>query len=82
MHYLVDDYTDPWRDPETILLLHGNCESSAVWFAWGPHLARHLRVARPDMRGYGDSCHLAASDPERCARETLDFITRARAGSA
>lgn len=30
MHYLVDDYTDPWRDPETILLLHGNCESGAA----------------------------------------------------
>ena len=34
MHYLVDDYTDPWRDPETILLLHGNCESGAAWFGW------------------------------------------------
>jgi len=32
MHYLVDDYTDPWRDPETILLLHGNCESETLDF--------------------------------------------------
>ena len=29
MHYRVDDFTDPWREPETILLLHGNCESDA-----------------------------------------------------
>lgn len=55
MNYLVDDYTDPWRKPETILLLHGNAESSAVWFGWVPHLARHFRVVRPDMRGFGDS---------------------------
>jgi len=55
MHYRVDDYTDPWREPETILLLHGNCESGAAWFGWVPHLARHLRVVRPDMRGYGAS---------------------------
>ena len=29
MHYEVDDFTDPWRKPETILMLHGAAESSA-----------------------------------------------------
>jgi hypothetical protein len=28
--YALDDYTDPWRTPGTILLLHGNAESSAA----------------------------------------------------
>ena len=55
MHYLVDDFTDPWTEPETILLLHGNCESSRAWYAWVPVLARRFRVVRPDMRGYGAS---------------------------
>ena len=55
MHYLMDDYTDPWRQPETVLLLHGNAESGRVWFGWVPHLVRHFRVVRPDMRGFGDS---------------------------
>ena len=32
MHYLIDDFTDPWREPEAMLLLHGNCESGAAWF--------------------------------------------------
>ena len=50
MHYVVDDYTDPWKLSEAILLLHGNNESSPVWFGWVPHLARHFRVVRPDMR--------------------------------
>ena len=43
MHYLVDDFTDPWTKPETVLLLHGNAESSAAWYGWVPHLARHHR---------------------------------------
>jgi 3-oxoadipate enol-lactonase len=55
MHYLVDDFTDPWTQPETILLLHGNAESSLAWYAWVPILARRFRVVRPDMRGYGAS---------------------------
>ena len=55
MHYVVDDYTDPWRQAETILLLHGNAESGAVWYGWVPQLARHFRVVRPDMRGFGAS---------------------------
>ena len=28
MHYVVDDFTDPWSKPETILMLHGNAESA------------------------------------------------------
>lgn len=55
MYYQVDDFTDPWTEPETILMLHGNCESGAAWYAWVPHLARRFRVVRPDMRGYGAS---------------------------
>jgi pimeloyl-ACP methyl ester carboxylesterase len=55
LHYLVDDFTDPWTEPETIVLLHGNAESSLAWYAWVPLLARRFRVVRPDMRGYGAS---------------------------
>src|SRR2546427_10317726 len=51
MHYLVDDFTEPWTATETILLLHGNAESSLAWYAWVPLLARRLRVGRPDMGG-------------------------------
>ena len=55
MHYVVDDFTDPWTKAETILLLHGNAESSLAWYAWVPHLAHRYRVVRPDRRGYGQS---------------------------
>src|SRR5258708_24257936 len=55
MHYEVDDFCDPWRDKQTILMLHGNAESSAAWDGWVPHLARRYRVVRPDIRGFGPS---------------------------
>ncbi|MBV8779423.1 MAG: alpha/beta hydrolase [Alphaproteobacteria bacterium] len=55
MHYEVDDFTDPWRHPETVLLLHGNAESGLAWWRWVPKLARNYRVVRPDMRGFGKS---------------------------
>jgi 3-oxoadipate enol-lactonase len=60
MHYEVDDFTDPWTRPQTILLLHGNAESSQAWYAWVPKLARHYRVVRPDMRGFGRSTAMPA----------------------
>jgi 3-oxoadipate enol-lactonase len=55
LHYEDDDYADPWRGHDTVVLLHGFAESSAAWFAWVPHLTRRLRVLRPDLRGFGRS---------------------------
>jgi len=55
LHYRVDDFTDPWTAPETILLLHGNAESGLSWYRWVPVLGRQFRVVRPDMRGFGQS---------------------------
>lgn len=52
---LIDDFTDPWTEPETILLIHGVAESTAVWWAWMPHLIRRWRVVRIDQRGFGKS---------------------------
>jgi 3-oxoadipate enol-lactonase len=55
LHVEIDDCADPWREHETVVLLHGFAESSAAWFAWVPHLARRYRVVRPDLRGFGAS---------------------------
>jgi 3-oxoadipate enol-lactonase len=63
IHYLVDDFTDPWSKPQAILLLHGAAESSASWYAWVPHLARRLRVVRTDMRGFGASTPMPRDYP-------------------
>ena len=46
MYYEDDDYTDPWREPEAVVLHHGNAKNSFLWYAWVPLLARQYRVVR------------------------------------
>ena len=53
--YCVDDYTDPWTEPETLLLLHAAMGNARRWFAWVPVLARRFRVVRMELRGHGGS---------------------------
>lgn len=55
-----DDYTDPWRPADTVVLLHGIAENGRIWRPWVPHLARRYRVLRPDLRGFGQSSPLPA----------------------
>src|SRR5437870_4618657 len=73
MHYDIDDFTDPWRQPETILMLHGNAESGLAWYGWVPHLARHYQVVRPDMRGFGQSSPMPRDYPWTLDRLVEDF---------
>lgn len=73
MHYRVDDFTDPWRKPQTILMLHGNAESGLAWYAWVPKLARQFCVVRPDMRGFGGSTAMPRDYPWSLDRLTADF---------
>ena len=69
LSYRVDDYTDPWRTPGAVLMIHGNNESGLAWYGWVPHLARHYRVVRPDMRGFGESTPMPRDFPW-----TLDVV--------
>ena len=74
LHYLVDDFTDPWRQSEAILLLHGNAESGMAWYGWVPALARRFRVVRPDMRGFGASTPMAREFPWTLDLFIADFM--------
>ena len=60
--YYVDDFTDPWRKPDTLLLLHAAMGNSQRWFQWVPRLARQYRVVRLDLRGHGNSAMPRPSD--------------------
>jgi len=73
MYYEVDDFTDPWTTPETVLMLHGNAESGLAWWGWVPTLARHYRVVRPDMRGFGQSSPMPREFPWTLDRLVEDF---------
>jgi 3-oxoadipate enol-lactonase len=48
-------FGEPWIVPETVVMVHGNSESSRAWTCWVPHLARKYRVVRPDLPGFGES---------------------------
>ena len=48
-------FGEPWTVPETAVMIHGNSESSRAWTCWVPQLARHYRVVRPDLPGFGAS---------------------------
>ena len=53
--YALDDYTDPWRPADTLILVHAAMGSSRRFYAWVPHLSRDFKVVRIDMRGHGKS---------------------------
>jgi 3-oxoadipate enol-lactonase len=48
-------FGEPWTIPETVVMVHGNSESSRAWACWVPHFARTYRVVRPDLPGFGAS---------------------------
>jgi 3-oxoadipate enol-lactonase len=53
--YREDWFGEPWRKPEAAMLIHGNDESSVVWFGWVPRMGREFRLLRPDLPGFGQS---------------------------
>jgi 3-oxoadipate enol-lactonase len=55
MFYTIDDHTDVWSEPETVVFVHGFTENTEAWRSWVPHFSRKYRVVRYDQRGFGQS---------------------------
>jgi pimeloyl-ACP methyl ester carboxylesterase len=55
MSYADHYFGEPWIPPETVVMVHGNAESSRAWTCFVPYLSRHYRVVRPDLPGFGAS---------------------------
>ncbi len=55
LSYHTDDYTDPWRAGDTLVMVHAAMGNANRFYAWVPHLARDFRVVRLELRGHGDS---------------------------
>ena len=51
----IDDFTDPWKAAETVVMAHGMGQNLEAWRGWVPYLARDFRVVRFDTRGFGES---------------------------
>ena len=74
MFYQLDEFSDPWKQSEVILFIHGVADNGSVWFAWVPHLGRHFRLLRPDMRGFARSTPMPADHAWSLDRLRDDFI--------
>ncbi len=75
--YYIDDFTKPWKQPDTLLLLHAAMGSARRYFEWVPALARHYRVVRMDMRGHGATEVPSADMPfsmDRLVADTVDLL--------
>lgn len=65
VHVRLDDFSDPWQPAPTVLMIHGLAESGEAFRAFVPALSRKARVARLDLRGYGESPAMPADHPWR-----------------
>jgi pimeloyl-ACP methyl ester carboxylesterase len=72
--YFKDDFTDPWLDAPTILMLHSAMSSSRRFFSMVPGLARRYRVLRMDSRGHGESQVPPPEVPHDRERLSLDVL--------
>ena len=45
--YAVDDFSDPWRPQETLILIHAAMGSSRRLYKWIPALSRHFTQISP-----------------------------------
>ena len=75
--YYIDNFTDPWKRADTVLLLHAAMGSARRWFGWVPHLARDWRVVRLDLRGHGASQVPPAEQPlllERLVTDVAELL--------
>lgn len=63
LFYTMDDHTDPWTRPDTVLFVHGFTECTEAWRAWVPQFSRRYRVVRIDQRGFGKSGPVARDFP-------------------
>ncbi|MBM3596572.1 MAG: alpha/beta hydrolase [Alphaproteobacteria bacterium] len=70
--YDLDDFTDPWKSANTLVMLHSAMGSARRFYAMVPPLARQYRVVRMDLRGHGRSTVPPADKPLTMDRLVAD----------
>ena len=55
MFYETYDFTDPWKETDTVVLVHGNSRNSKTWRWYIPKLSGDYKVVTVDWRGRGQS---------------------------
>lgn len=75
--YYVDDFTDPWRKSQTLIMLHSAMGAAKRFFSMVPGFTRDFRVVRLDTRGHGNSQIPPAGsklDKERLMLDTAELM--------
>ena len=75
--YVVDDFTDPWRDARPLVLLHAAMGDSLRYSMWVPGLSACYKVVRMDLRGHGRSAippESPALSMERLVQDVVDLM--------
>ena len=75
LFYQIDDCTDGWTTPETVLFVHGFTECTEAWRGWVPHFSRRYRMVRIDQRGFGQS-GAVAKDYQLTTELYIDDLAR------
>ncbi|KAL3426710.1 3-oxoadipate enol-lactonase [Phlyctema vagabunda] len=70
-HIFDDNFTDPWKPHETIVIQHGFARHGSFWYHWIPFLSRHYRVIRRDARGHGLSSYPNSTDAYDYSLDTI-----------
>src|SRR5258705_9072212 len=73
LHYKIDDHTDAWTQPDSVLFVHGFTENTEAWRQWVPHFSRRYRMIRIDQRGFGQSGPVAKDYPLTTDRYVNDL---------
>src|SRR5712672_2855619 len=79
LFYREDWFGEPWRKPEVAVLIHGNDESSVVWYGWVPRMGAGVSAASTGFAGIWtlrDSSGVRMVAAESCCVRS----TRARQG--
>jgi hypothetical protein len=80
LFYKIDDCTDPWTHPETVVFFYGLNENTQALRAGVAHLSRHYRLIRIDQRGFGHCRAHRNEQREACAPLQRGQLDLARAG--
>ena len=71
--HVVDDFSDPWKPQEALILIHAAMGSARRLYKWVPILSREFCVVRPDLRGHGET-QIPGPDQLSLERLTRDVI--------
>lgn len=61
LYYESDAWMEGWKEPQTVVLIHGFTESTPAWQPWVALLGRHYRVVRFDQMGFGRSSPVSSA---------------------